>query len=68
MAKVYLYGLVGRRVKIGKETFYGYKSYSTKTEAKKEAEEARKAGRNARVIPQGKRFVMMIGVTKKRRT
>jgi len=63
MAKEYLYGLVGRRTKIGKETFYGYKSYPTKTECKKEANEARKAGRNARIIPHGTRFILMIGVT-----
>jgi hypothetical protein len=63
MAKVYLYGPVGRRIKIGKDTFYGYKSYSTKGEAKKEADEARGAGRNARVVQHGTRFVLMIGVT-----
>jgi hypothetical protein len=65
--KGYVYGLVGRRVKIGKHVFYGYKSYSTKTEALKQAEEARESGRLARVIPQGTRFVLMVGVTSQKR-
>jgi hypothetical protein len=60
--KGYLYGLVGRRVKVGKHVFYGYKSYSTKTAAQKEAEEAREAGRLARVVPQGTRHVLLVQV------
>jgi hypothetical protein len=65
--KGYVYGLVGRRTKIGKHIFYGYKSYSTKTEALTFAAEAREAGRLARVIPQGTRFVLMVGVTPQKR-
>jgi hypothetical protein len=72
MPKTYLYGLVGRRVKIGKHIFYGYKSYSTKTEALKQAEEARESGRLARVIPpksgdHGARYTLLIGVTGQKR-
>lgn len=62
MARVYLYGLVGRHVKRGKEVFYGYKSYKTKKEAQKEAEAARSMGRLARVVPQngGAYFVLLV--------
>jgi len=67
MAKTYLYGVVGRRVKRGDNTFYGYKSYPTKAAALKEAKEAREAGRLARVEPAGTRFVLLVGVTSQKR-
>ena len=67
MGLTYLYGLVGRRVKRGNNVFYGYKSYPTKTAAQKEAKEARKAGRLARIEPSGSRFVLLVGVTGKKR-
>lgn len=60
MGKTFLYGLVGRHVKIDKTEFYGYKSYSTKALAEKDAKEAREMGRLARIIPAGNRFVLMV--------
>lgn len=60
MAREYLYGPVGRHITIEGEVFYGYKSYPTKAAALKEASDARSMGRHARVIPHGRRFVLMI--------
>lgn len=60
MPKTYLYGLVGRHVMIGKNEFYGYKSYPTKTLADKEANDARSMGRLARVVPHGKRYILLV--------
>lgn len=65
MGKTYLYGLVGRQVKIGDRMFFGYKSYPTKQQADDEAEKAREHGRLARVIPpkpgiKNGRFTLLI--------
>ena len=66
MANQYLYGLVGRHIKIGKDTFYGYKLYSTKDQAQKIAEGVRasSSGRLARIIPTGTRYVVMVSKKK----
>ena len=45
---------------IGKIEFYGYKSYPTKALADKEANDARSMGRLARVVPAGKRYVLLV--------
>jgi hypothetical protein len=67
MANTYLYGLIGRRIKIGKTLFFGYQSYPTKEKAEKEAEEARSKKHLARVIQTGNRFVLMVSVEKVRK-
>jgi hypothetical protein len=75
MPKVYMYGLVGRRVKIGDKMFYGHKSYSTQAEALKEAKEARAEGHQCRVVPgkgsqaygKGPRYVLLCSVVKKQK-
>ena len=75
MGKEYLFGLVGRRVKIGDTIFYGHKSYSTKAEALKEAAEARSVGHLCRVIPgkypqaygRGPRYTLLCSVERKKK-
>lgn len=64
MGNAYLYGPIGRRIKIGKTIFFGYQSYQTREKAEKEAEDARSKKHLARIIPCGNRFVLMVSVDK----
>ena len=69
MSKVYQFGLIGRRFLIDKKLFHGWKSFSSKSVADKNAAEARNAGYLARVIPperQGGRYVVAVSVEKRR--